>query len=243
MPNSERKNRAVVVLVIVVLAAAGIAAATFLALQPGPPFRFEGASLTAAVALPDPDRDGETSVEAALDRRRSIRSYREEPLTLDAVSQLLWAAQGTTDSGEHRTAPSAGALYPLETYLVAGDVDGLPDGIYRYQPTGHTLVKVADGDRREDLYRASANQEAARDAPAAIVLSGVYNRTTVKYGERGIRYVHMEAGHAAENVYLQAVSLEMGTVTLGAFSDEEIARLLQMEEDEYPLYVMPIGRR
>ncbi|MDI6719178.1 MAG: SagB/ThcOx family dehydrogenase [Methanomicrobiales archaeon] len=237
-------NRNTLVTVAAALAAVGIAVGILLALQPdaGPPS--PAALRTGVLALPDPVRDSGTSVEEALYRRRSVRSYREEPLTLGEVAQLLWAAQGVTDPAlGRRTAPSAGALYPLETYLVAGDVQGLPDGIYRYRPQEHALEMVADGDRREELYRASVSQEAVRDAPAAIVLSGVYDRTTVKYGERGIRYVHMEAGHAAENVYLQAESLGIGTVTIGAFFDGEVVRLLRMEEGENPLYVMPIGRR
>lgn len=164
------------------------------------------------------------------------------PLTLAEVSQLLWAAQGITGPGGKRTAPSAGALYPLELYIVSGKVDGLPSGIYRYAPERHSLQGIAQGDRRRELCDAALGQSSIRTAAAVIVLSGVYDRTTVKYGERGIRYVHMEAGHAAQNIYLQAVPLGLGTVVIGAFRDEEVRKVMKMAERERPLYIMPTGK-
>lgn len=195
------------------------------------------------VKLPSPVLDSGTSIEKALLKRRSVREYGHEPLTLPEISQLLWAAQGVTERKEGlRAAPSAGALYPLEVYLVAGDVDGIEQGVYKYKPHGHELVKVVEGDKRMDIYRASLYQEPVKDAPALIVISAIYQRTTIKYGERGIRYVHMEVGHAAENVYLQAVALNLGTVVVGAFHDEDVRKALNMPKDETPLYVMPVGR-
>jgi len=195
------------------------------------------------VKLPSPMLDSGTSIEKALLKRRSVREYGHEPLTLPEISQLLWAAQGVTERKEGlRAAPSAGALYPLEVYLVAGDVDGIEQGVYKYKPHGHELVKVVEGDKRMDIYRASLYQEPVKDAPALIVISAIYQRTTIKYGERGIRYVHMEVGHAAENVYLQAVALNLGTVVVGAFHDEDVRKALNMLKDETPLYVMPVGR-
>jgi len=193
------------------------------------------------IVLPEPRDSGEISVEEALLERRSIRNYKDEALTLAEVSQLLWAAQGITHPGGYRTAPSAGALYPLEVYVVAGNVDGLRPGIYKYRPQGHELEKVAEGDVRAELCAAALDQECIEDGGAVLVFAAVYERTTRKYSERGVRYVHMEVGHAAQNVYLQTVSLGLGTVVVGAFDDDEVERLLQMGDDERALYIMPVG--
>ena len=195
------------------------------------------------IKLPEPRYDSETSIEKALLERRSVRDYKDEPLTLIEVSQLLWAAQGITDPGGFRTAPSAGALYPLELYVVAGNVNDLPDGIYKYKPHGHELARVVEGDKRTELCNAALDQPPVKDAAAVIVFSAVYERTTGKYGERGIRYVHIEAGHAAQNIYLQAVSLNLGTVVIGAFDDEEVKKVLNTGDEEQPLYIMPVGKR
>lgn len=194
------------------------------------------------IKLPAPDYRGNTSVEEALSKRRSVRFYSGEDLSIEEVSQLLWAAQGITGTG--RTAPSAGALYPLELYLVVGDVEGLDNGVYQYRPVEHELEKLVTGDVQVELSKAAVgqNQEHVRDAAVDLVFTAVYERTTGKYGERGIRYVHMEAGHAAQNVYLQAVSLELGTVVIGAFSDDKVKELVNAEEQEEPLYIMPVGR-
>ncbi len=195
------------------------------------------------IKLLEPRDSGGISVEEALLERRSIRNYKDEALTLAEVSQLLWAAQGITHPAGYRTAPSAGALYPLEVYVVAGNVVGLPAGIYKYRPQGHELEKVAGGDVRADLCAAALDQEFVEDGAAVLVFAAVYERTTLKYGERGVRYVHMEVGHAAQNVYLQAVSLGLGTVVVGAFDDGEVERLLQMQDDERAVCIMPVGRR
>jgi SagB-type dehydrogenase family enzyme len=194
------------------------------------------------IKLPEPRDSGGISVEEALLERRSIRNYKDEALTLAEVSQLLWAAQGITHPDGYRTAPSAGALYPLEVYVAAGNVVGLPAGIYKYRPQGHELEKVAGEDVRAELCAAALDQEFVEDGAAVLVFAAVYKRTTGKYGERGVRYVHMEVGHAAQNVYLQAVSLGLGTVVVGAFDDGEVERLLQMQDDERALCIMPVGR-
>lgn len=193
--------------------------------------------------LPPPRERGPVSVEEALRRRRSVREYAAGGLALEEAAQLLWAAQGVTSREGLRTAPSAGALNPLELYLVAGEVEGLPPGIYRYRPEDHDLVEVDRGDRRPSLARAALDQEFVEEAPAVLVFTGVFGRTTWKYGERGRRYVLMDLGHAAENVYLQATALGLGTVIVGAFRDEEVARLLGAASGEHPLAVMPVGRR
>lgn len=193
--------------------------------------------------LPEPRYASVTSVEEALAQRRSIRAYTGEKLTIDEVSQLLWAAQGITAPWGGRTAPSAGALYPLELYVVIGDVEGIDTGVYRYRPEEHELEKVWDGDLRAALADAALGQNCIRDAAIDIVFTAVYERTTGKYRERGVRYVQMEAGHVAQNVYLQAVALDLGTVTIGAFTDSDVKRIMNLQEQEDPLYIMPVGRK
>lgn len=200
----------------------------------------EGPKIT---VLPTPRLEGPLSLEEAFSKRRSVRSYQDGPLNLEQVSQLLWAAQGITGSGGFRTAPSAGALYPLEIYVVAGDVVGLASGIYRYEPRGHRLTKTVDGDLRRALCQAALGQMPVRKAPMTVVITAVFQRTTDKYGERGIRYVYLEAGHAAQNLCLQAVSLGLGTVVIGAFRDKEVSTVMKIQGKAYPLYVIPVGRK
>jgi len=195
------------------------------------------------VKLPEVRYDSEVSIEETLLKRRSVRDYAGEPLTLQEVSQLLWAAQGITDPRGFRTAPSAGALYPLEVYVVVGNVQNLTQGVYRYEPDKHELVKIVDGDRRVELAEAALGQAWVEKGAINIVLAAVYERTTGKYGDRGIRYVHIEAGHAAQNLYLQATALGLGTVTVGAFNDDQVKENLNLPGDEQPLYIMPVGRR
>ncbi|MDN7011511.1 SagB/ThcOx family dehydrogenase [Methanoculleus sp. FWC-SCC3] len=195
-----------------------------------------------AIVLPEPRGEGDVSVEEALSARRSVRIYADVPLALDDAGQTLWAAQGVTDDRGYRTSPSAGGLYPLEVYLVAGSVTGLEPGVYHYRPGEHLLVRVGAGDQRAALQAAAVNQTSVGDAPATIVIAAVPERTTVKYGERGMRYVYMEAGHAAENVYLQAEALDLATVVIGAFDEDEVREVLALPENTTPLYLMPVGR-
>lgn len=194
------------------------------------------------ITLPQPVFESKTSVEYALKNRRSAREYQNKPLTLQAVGQLLWAAQGVTSNNGYRTSPSAGALYPLSVYVVCGNVDGLPAGLYRYIPEKHSLIKLDDEDVRERLSDASLKQHDISMAPIDIVITANYKITTHKYGDRGIRFVHMEAGHAAQNIYLQAVSLTIGTVSIGAFDDRAVREILRLGNDEQPLYIMPAGK-
>jgi SagB-type dehydrogenase family enzyme len=194
------------------------------------------------IQLPQPIKDSKTSVEKSLQERRSIRQYKNEPISLAGLSQLLWAALGISGSGGRRTVPSAGALYPLEVYVVAGNITGLSAGIYSYDPDKHGLIRIAEGDARTELSRAALGQSPIKNAAAVLVFSAVFERTTVKYGERGIRYVHMEAGHAAQNVYLQAVSLNIGTVVIGAFHDDQVRAVLRLSAHEQPLTIMPLGK-
>ena len=192
--------------------------------------------------LPLPGMTSGLSVEQTLARRRSVRAFDVAPLTLGQLSQLLWAAQGTSHPQGFRTAPSAGALYPLELYVVSGDVTGLAQGVYKYRAAGHNLVRTGDGDLRVATARAALKQSWIANSRAIMVLAAVFRRTMAKYGERGERYVHMEAGHAAQNVYLQATALGLGTTVVGAFDDERIHALLGMTKQEAPLSLLPLGR-
>jgi SagB-type dehydrogenase family enzyme len=195
-----------------------------------------------AVALPEPSFKGNISVEEALKERRSVRVYAEVPLALTDLGQVLWAAQGVTDERGHRTAPSAGPLYPLEVYVVAGDVAGLEPGVYHYRPGEHLLIQTAGGDQRAALQAAAVDQAPVGSAPATVVIAAVPDRTTGDFGDRGMRYVFMEAGHAAENVFLQAQAINLGTVTIGSFDDGEVREVLGLPENTTPLYLMPVGR-
>jgi SagB-type dehydrogenase family enzyme len=196
----------------------------------------ESVQVGEVVKLPPPDSHGSLSLEEALSRRRSHRAFTREPLTAEMLSQLLWAASGVTDREGYRTAPSAGALYPLEIYLATAS------GLYHYEPRRHRLMMRADGDLRRDIYRAALDQEALLEAPAVLVVAAVYARTATKYGRtRAVRYVHLEAGHAAQNVLLQAVSLDLGAVPIGAFHDERLQRVLDLPPDHEPIYLIPVG--
>jgi SagB-type dehydrogenase family enzyme len=193
------------------------------------------------IKLPEPIYQSETSVEEAIKSRRSVRAYKEGPLSLQQLSQMLWAAQGITSGGGYRTAPSAGALYPLEVYVVVGDVSDLSAGVYKYHPQRHGITQEVKGDKRRALAQASVMQSWMAKAPAMLVITGIYQRTTVKYGARGKRYVHMEVGHAAQNIYLQAVSLNLGTVMVGAFVDTVVKTILTLKKAEEPLAILPVG--
>ena len=197
----------------------------------------------AKIILPPPEVKGQTSVEEALWQRRSVRSFLPDALSLEELSQLLFSAQGITEKNRgFRTAPSAGALYPVQVYAVVGKVEALTPGVYCYYPQEHAIEKVLEGDKRADLCRAALYQEAIQEAPVSLVFSAIYEKTTVKYGERGIRYVHIEIGHTAQNVYLQAEALKLKTVAIGAFYDEEVSRVLSLPSREAPLYIMPVGK-
>ena len=196
-----------------------------------------------SIKLPEPRFKSEISIEETLLQRRSVREYADLPLTLDDVSQLLWSAQGMTAGWGGRTAPSAGALYPLEVYLVVGNVEKLAIGVYKYKPERHELTRVKEGDLRGELAVAALGQSFVKEGAIVIVIAAVYERTTKKYGDRGVRYVHMEAGHAAQNIYLQAAALDLGMVTVGAFNDNNVKDILGMAKDEVPLYVIPLGKK
>lgn len=196
------------------------------------------------IILPQPAKKSNISIEEAIWSRRSVRDYKNEALALKEISQILWAAQGISDyKSMHRTAPSAGALYPLKIYAM-GSIKELPIGLYQYNPNNHSLLKIIDKDFKKELAQAAYNQLWIEKAPVNIIITGNYKIIAAKYGdENAPRYTHMEAGHAAQNIYLQAESLNLGTVTVGGFQIKEVKKILNLPTDEEPLYIMPIGKK
>lgn len=192
--------------------------------------------------LPEARRDSSFSLERALSQRRSVRELSAVALRTQELAQLAWAAQGVVTSSGLRTAPSAGALYPLDLYVASGDVEGLKPGVYCYQPSSHRLALVADGDRRRAIAAAAWGQDWLEQAAAILVIAAVERRTTAKYGERGVRYVQMEAGHTAQNVLLQAAALGLGATVVGAFSDAKVKSAVALRRDAQPLSLIPVGR-
>jgi len=185
------------------------------------------------------------TLEEVVARRRSIRDYTHEPLSQSQLSQILWSAQGIIDVRRKRRAiPSAGATYPLEIFVVCGrnGVEEIADGIYHYNMDSHSLNLKHKGDARLELARAALNQEFIYQAPIDIVICALYERTATRYGSRGERYVHMEVGHAGQNIYLQATALGLATVAIGAFYDEQVREVLRLDKQYKPLYIMPVGR-
>ena len=198
------------------------------------------------IKLPSPKYKGLISVEEEIFNRKSIRYYKELPLTIKEVSQLLWAAGGVTGdglTGATRAYPSAGACYPLRIYLVTGSTKKLEPGIYRYVYSNHSLKLLKKGDYRKELTEASHGQRMILNAPISIIFTAEFSRTIARYGKRGKeRYVSMDLGHAGQNVHLQAEALGLGTVVVGAFNDIKVKKLLELA-DEKPLYIMPVGKR
>jgi len=191
----------------------------------------------AVVELPKPADKGKVSIEEALWKRRSVRSFTADKLSETELSQLLWSAQGTSEPQRRlRTAPSAGATYPLELYAVTSD------GIYRYDCRRHAVELVKDGDYRQSLSDAALGQGCVRQAPVSFVITGVYARTAGKYGKRAERYVHIEVGCAAENLMLEAAALGLGSVAVGAYDDNNVAKVLGVQSDEIPLLIIPVGK-
>ncbi len=191
--------------------------------------------------LPKPQTTGKISLEETINKRRTVRSFSHKPILLADLSQLLWAGQGVNSPEGFRTAPSAGALYPLEVFIVARNVSGLESGIYRYKPQNHSLTKIMSGEKQKDLASAALGQQQIETAAANIILTAIVKRTSSKYGNRAERYVNMEVGHAAQNILLQVQSLGLGACPIGAFNDEKVKKLLQLKEEE-PLYILTIGK-
>ncbi len=190
------------------------------------------------IELPKPATRGSMSLEEAISKRRSQRSFASGDLSQEQISQLLWSAQGiTANKGGFslRSAPSAGALYPIEVYLLTRG------GLFHYIPEGHKLEVLSEADLRKSLALAALGQASVSQAPADIVICAVYSRVAGKYGQRASRYVDIEAGHVAENIHLQAVALGLGSVPVGAFNDEDLKRILSLPQEQEPLYIIPVG--
>ena len=205
------------------------------------------------IELPNPRLKGNVSLEETILRRRAVRRYSKKPLLLSQLSQILWSAQGITGTRGFRAAPSAGATYPLEIYVVIGeqcivageakqDFQEVQAGIYHYEPNAHSLSLHTSGDLRPYLARAALDEEFIAKAPVDIVICALYHRTSYRYGKRGERYVHMEVGHVGENIHLQAVALGLSTVEVGAFNEEAVTKVLGVNQQFKPLYIMPVGK-
>ena len=222
----------------------------FIAVQtvPRTAYEIEAVECTAdpdqsVIMLPEPAYRG-MSVEEAIAERRSVRSYTDEEITLNELSQILWAAQGITDEGGKRAAPSAGALYPIELYVVPNRVENISCGIYHYVPEEHKLVLSREGNFTEAVYSAALGQEHVRDSAAVIIFTSVRERTASRYGDAAERYIAMEAGHISENILLESVSLGLGAVPVGAFDREGLDGLLGINgTGESSLYLNCVGRQ
>jgi len=187
------------------------------------------------IDLPKAAVKSKMPLEETLAKRHSVRQFTSKPLTIAEISQLLWAGQGKTREWGGRTAPSAGALYPLELYIV------LKEGVFQYRPEGHKLLTTIAGDSRGPLAAAALNQGCVGTAPAVFVIAAVYERTAVKYRDRAPRYVHIEAGHAAQNIMLESVALGLGGVPVGAFHDDAVKKALKLPAGQEPLLLIPVG--
>ncbi len=196
------------------------------------------------IQLPDPHTESDVSVEKAISSRRSKRDFKDKPIGMQQVAQLMWSAQGITGQrGRKRAAPSAGATYPMVVFVAVGEngVGGIPAGVYRYVPEKHALKEIRSGDVRGGVAEAALGQNFIAEAPVDIILGANYRRTARRYGERAKRYVRMEAGHVSQNIYLQAETLGLGTVSVGAFEDDELSEVCDLPDNVAPLYVMPVG--
>ncbi|HNS31841.1 MAG TPA: SagB/ThcOx family dehydrogenase [bacterium] len=185
--------------------------------------------------------DGNKSIISILGKRRSVRSYKDEMISLKDISELLWAICGKNSEWGGRTAPSAGATYPLEIYLMALNVETLEKGLYHYQIEAHALSLFNKGDISRELSSACLNQKMPINAPATVIIAADFGRTVTRYGERGRRYVYMEAGHCGQNLHIAAEFSGFGTVMIGAFKDEDVRKVLGIKEEI--LYLCPVGRK
>jgi SagB-type dehydrogenase family enzyme len=213
-------------------------------LKPKKPPQYKTYPEAKVVKLPYPGYKG-MSVEDAIKKRRSVRNFSPKSLSLSQLSQLLFAAQGITGKmyGQPlRSAPSAGALYPFELYLVVNNVQGLSQGIYHYVVLNHELELIKPGDFSSQITDAGLEQDMLGEADVTFILSAIFDRTRNKYGERGFRYVYIEAGHISQNIYLQAVSLGMGSVGVGAFLDEKVNQIIGINgHGEAAIYLHAVG--
>lgn len=222
---------------LVLLAALSAAMTDSAGGPPGSPAPALSPAAGDTISLPNPRERGAKSLEEAIASRRSVREFLPGPLSIEQLSQLLWAAQGVTSATGQRAAPSAGALYPLEVYVATAA------GVHRYEPARHRLVRLTRDDRRAALRGAALGQPSVGEAPAVFVIAAEPGRTEAKYGPtRTPRYVAMEAGHAAQNLLLEAVALGLAAVPVGAFDDARVKDVLRLPSHEEPLYLIPVGR-
>ena len=198
---------------------------------------------TKKIKLAKPSVKGKTSLEETLKNRRSVRSYTAQDIKPEDIAQLLWSGQGITNKHCFRTAPSGGALYPLDLYLVAKDIKkaDIKAGVYHYIPQTHSLELIKAGDIRKSLQAASLFQNCVANAPISIVITAEYKRITKKYGKRGMRYAVIEAGCVSQNISLQATAIGLATVLVGAFNDKDVKDALGIKKDHEPLLILPIG--
>lgn len=202
---------------------------------------YSGNAQDTNIDLPTPEKMKGISVEQALSQRRSVRNYTDKALDVQQISQLLWSAQGNTSDWGGRTAPSAGATYPIEIYIVVNKSETLATGVYHYNNKDHSMQLVKKGFWGKKVSQASLGQASIEQAPVDIIITAVMQRTAERYGKRAERYVYMEVGHVGQNIYLQAESLGLGTVVIGAFNDDQVQKVLGIEEEV--MSIMPIGRK
>lgn len=199
------------------------------------------------IPLPSPVLKGPVSVEEAIKERRTRRSFSSDPLTIKEWGQILWAAQGiTSDEGiKKRAAPSAGALFPLDIYLILGENASAPPGtgVFHYLPDQHALRCLSNKDFTKKAADVSLRQYWMAQAPGMILITAEYPRITRKYDNRGIRYAHIEAGHVAQNCFLQAESLRLNVGIVGAFEDNSLMELLPILKGHEPILILPVGRK
>jgi len=212
--------------------------------RPKKPPQYKSYPDSEKVALPKPGHRGIT-LEEAVSKRRSVRNYSQKAVSMAQLSQLLFAAQGVTGKTYGhplRAAPSAGALYPFEIYAVVNNVEDLAQGIYHYSVLDHSLEPVKAGDFSSQITSAGLKQEMLGDSGVTFILSAIFDRIRFKYGQRGLRYIYMEAGHISQNIYLQAVSLGLGSVSVGAFLDEQVNKLIDVDgRTEAAIYLHAVG--
>lgn len=198
-------------------------------------YMYGGFSMT-TVKLPQPQTNSTFPLDQALKARRSVRDFQAKELTSEQISTLLWAADGITDTATgFRSAPSAGALYPIDIYVIKHD------GIWLYTPNKNTLKLVKSGDFRPQLADAALGQNAITSASTDVVLVAQLDRIKPKYAERSLQYCYLEAGHIAQNLALQAVALDLATVPIGAFNDSQVNKILELGNEQNTLYIIPIG--
>ena len=197
------------------------------------------------ISLPEPDSRGGAPLWEVLSTRRSVREFKNQPVSAQQVSQLLWASQGITAEQfgyKFRTTPSAGALYPVETYLVINNVEEIPQGVYHYAVEDHRLEQIKKGDYRVTVARAALDQKVAYEAGLVFIWTAIYARCKWKYKQRAYRYIYLDAGHIAQGVALASVALGLGSCQIGAIYDEEADDLLGLDgNDEGTIYFSVVG--